>query len=429
MLHENIRSKRDAIKTRFKIAIETTIIQSQGNRVATTTPPAPKTTLFPSFFPLGDIMVLIVRNCRAFCALFHPFLLSKPSPPRPEPPFPTKDSTLRPPIQPSARRTFRNRLFSDMTAELIPTSDAVVLSDSIRVPPGAAPAVLYLGELHTEYSKRTMRSALNLFARWGGAADFTQVNWAMLTPAAVSSFLRRQLALGKSGVSVNLYLAALKGVAKAAWQLELLDHDSLERIRSVKQVRVSRLPAGRSLSYAESAALLSAAAGDDPKKVRDRAILTLFLGCGLRRAEVCGLQLDKVDVLGGTIRLIGKGNKERKAFLTPDMQRTVAEWLDVRTEVPGYLFGNYTVGRRLRVDRPLNPSSLSRILKKYCDAAGVDPVTPHDLRRTFATRLIDKNVDLVTVKNLMGHANIATTSLYDRRGEDTMRNAARLVQI
>ena len=176
-----------------------------------------------------------------------------------------------------------------MTAELIPSSDAVVLSDSIRVPPGAAPAILYLGELHTEYSKRTMRSALNLFARWGGAPDFTQVNWAMLTPAAVSSFLRRQLALGKSGVSVNLYLAALKGVAKAAWQLELLDHDSLERIRSVKQVRVSRLPAGRSLSYAESAALLSAAAGDDPKKVRDRAILTLFLGCGLRRAEVCGL--------------------------------------------------------------------------------------------------------------------------------------------
>lgn len=316
-----------------------------------------------------------------------------------------------------------------MTAELIPSSDAVVLSDSIRVQPGAAPAVLYLGELHTEYSKRTMRSALNLFARWGGAADFTQVNWAMLTPAAVSSFLRRQLALGKSGVSVNLYLAALKGVAKAAWQLELLDHDSLERIRSVKQVRVSRLPAGRSLSYAESAALLSAAAGDDPKKVRDRAILTLFLGCGLRRAEVCGLQLDKVDVLGGTIRLIGKGNKERKAFLTPDVQRTVAEWLDVRTEVPGYLFGNFTVGRRLRVDRPLNPSSLSRILKKYCDAAGVDPVTPHDLRRTFATRLIDRNVDLVTVKNLMGHANIATTSLYDRRGEDTMRRAAGMVEL
>ena len=75
-LHENIRSKKDAIKTRFKIAIETTIIQSQGNRVATTTPPAPKTTLFPSFFPLGDIMVLIVLNCRAQRALFALYQVS-----------------------------------------------------------------------------------------------------------------------------------------------------------------------------------------------------------------------------------------------------------------------------------------------------------------------------------------------------------------
>lgn len=316
-----------------------------------------------------------------------------------------------------------------MTAELVTAADTSMLPDTARIPSGAKPALMYLGELHTEYSKRTMRSALNLFARWGGAESLLDVEWAKLTPVEVSSFMRQQLSAGKSAVSVNLYLCALKGVAKAAWQLELLNHDALDRIRSIKQVRVSRLPVGRSLTYSESAALLSAAAGDDPQKIRDRAILTLFLGCGLRRAEICSLQMDKVDLFDGTIRLIGKGNKERKAFLTPDMRKTVAAWLDVRTEVPGYLFGNFTVSRRLRLDRPLNPSSLSRILKKYCDAAGVDPVTPHDLRRTFATRLIDKNVDLVTVKNLMGHASITTTSLYDRRGEDTMRRVAGLVEI
>lgn len=316
-----------------------------------------------------------------------------------------------------------------MTAELVTAADTSMLPDAARIPSGAKPALMYLGELHTEYSKRTMRSALNLFARWGGAQSLLDVEWAKLTPVAVSSFMRQQLSAGKSAVSVNLYLCALKGVAKAAWQLELLNHDALDRIRSIKQVRVSRLPVGRSLSYAESAALLSAAAGDDPQKIRDRAILTLFLGCGLRRAEICSLQMDKVDLFDGTIQLIGKGNKERKAFLTPDMQKTLAAWLDVRTDVPGYLFGNFTVSRRLRLDRPLNPSSLSRILKKYCDVAGVDPVTPHDLRRTFATRLIDKNVDLVTVKNLMGHASITTTSLYDRRGEEAMRRVSGMVEI
>ena len=281
-----------------------------------------------------------------------------------------------------------------MTAELVTAADTSMLPDAARIPSGAKPALMYLGELHTEYSKRTMRSALNIFARWGGAESLLDVEWSKLTPVAVSSFMRQQLSAGKSAVSVNLYLCALKGVAKAAWQLELLNHDALDRIRSIKQVRVSRLPVGRSLSYAESAALLSAATGDDPQKIRDRAILTLFLGCGLRRAEICSLQMDKVDLFNGTIRLIGKGNKERKAFLTPDMQKTVAAWLDVRTEVPGYLFGNFTVSRRLRLDRPLNPSSLSRILK-----------------------------------NLMGHASITTTSLYDRRGDEVMRRVAEMVEL
>ena len=168
-----------------------------------------------------------------------------------------------------------------MTAELVTAADTSMLPDAARIPSGAKPALMYLGELHTEYSKRTMRSALNLFARWGGAESLLDVEWAKLTPVAVSSFMRQQLSAGKSAVSVNLYLCALKGVAKAAWQLELLNHDALDRIRSIKQVRVSRLPVGRSLTYSESGALLSAAAGDDPQRIRDRAILTLFLGCGL----------------------------------------------------------------------------------------------------------------------------------------------------
>ena len=156
-------------------------------------------------------------------------------------------------------------------------------------------------------------------------------------------------------------------------------------------------------------------------------------GLMTREAGVClaAFSADCIPVLlcDPVTRCIGAVHAGWRGTAGQILRKTVAAWLDVRTEVPGYLFGNFTVSRRLRLDRPLNPSSLSRILKKYCDAAGVDPVTPHDLRRTFATRLIDKNVDLVTVKNLMGHASITTTSLYDRRGEDTMRRVAGLVEI
>lgn len=297
------------------------------------------------------------------------------------------------------------------------------------LPDGAKPALMYLGSLHSENSRRTMTSALNLFARWGGAADFTLVEWAKMTPVIVAAFIKSQLDQGKSAVSVNLYLCALKGVAKAAWQLTWLDHDSLDRIRSIKQARVVRLPVGRSLSRSESRALLSSIRGTDPISVRDRTILTLFLGCGLRRAEICGIQMDKVDLRSGTIRLIGKGNKERKAFVTGSMLDTLDDWIELRSEAPGYLFAKFTKTHRLLIDRPLHPSSIDRLVRKYCEAADIDPVTPHDLRRTFATRLIDKNVDIVTVKNLMGHANISTTALYDRRGEDTMRRAADLVDL
>lgn len=316
-----------------------------------------------------------------------------------------------------------------MNYELASSTPDFNLAAGSNIPSGARPALLYLGELHSENSRRTMRSALDLFARWGGAKTFLDVEWSRLTPVAVTAFMRNELGSGKSAVSVNLYLCALKGVAKAAWQLELLSHDALDRIRAIKQARVVRLPVGRSLSRSESRALLRSASGNDPILVRDRTILTLFLGCGLRRAEICGLQMDKVDLSNGTIRLIGKGNKERKAFLTPDISDTLDEWFEVRTEKPGYLFAKFTKSHRLLLDRPMHPSSIDRIVRKYCVAANIDPVTPHDLRRTFATRLIDKNVDLVTVKNLMGHANISTTSLYDRRGEDTMRRAADLVDL
>ncbi|MFR1630423.1 MAG: tyrosine-type recombinase/integrase, partial [Sutterella wadsworthensis] len=86
------------------------------------------------------------------------------------------------------------------------------------------------------------------------------------------------------------------------------------------------------------------------------------------------------------------------------------------------------------VDRPLNPWTVGDIVKKYKSeaeeiAAGLKTVTTHDLRRTFATRLLEKNVDITTVKNLMGHSSITTTTLYDRRGDEAMRRATKEVDL
>ena len=102
-------------------------------------------------------------------------------------------------------------------------------------------------------------------------------------------------------------------------------------------------------------------------------------------------------------------------------------WIDRwRGRERGYLFGRIYKNGRVSLSEPLDPSSVGRITRARMESANHEKATAHDLRRTFATRLLANNVDIVTVKNMMGHANIATTAMYDRRGDDAMRRAAEM---
>lgn len=259
---------------------------------------------------------------------------------------------------------------------------------------------------------------------------------------------------GLQTVTINAYLCAMKGVAQTAWNLgQVSDHD-LMRIKAIKQVRGSRKMAGKALTRQESKAMLSKCEGTTPQVIRDRAILLLLLGCGLRRAEITRIELKNVFLDEARIRLVGKGNKERDIFMNDVVLDAVAQWLAVRKQVItdwnvkypyktgnagdgtiGFLFGKWTRHYSyLIVDRPLNPWTIGDIVKKYKSeaeemAAGLKTVTTHDLRRTFATRLLEKDVDITTVKNLMGHSSISTTTLYDRRGDDAMKRAAKVVDL
>ena len=96
---------------------------------------------------------------------------------------------------------------------------------------------------------------------------------------------------------------------------------------------------------------------------------------------------------------------------------------------PGWLFGRLTKGGQLILTNPLDPASIGRVVKHAQDLAKIAPITTHDLRRTFATRLLAKNVDIVAVKNLMGHANVSTTAKYDRRSEEALQQAAQLAEL
>ncbi len=318
----------------------------------------------------------------------------------------------------------------------------------------------YLATLGSANSVITVRSKLNQFARFFNYPNYIDCDWELMRYENVMNFLAHlkanEAANKISTVTINAYLCALKGVAQAAWNLnQITDHD-LMRIKSIRQYRVSRKMAGRALSRTESRHLLSICDDGSKESVRDRAILLLLIGCGLRRAEITKIEMQNVFLEEGRIRLIGKGNKERDVFMNEIVQEAVTEWIDVRHRViadwnakypwkkgnagdgsGGYLFGKWSRNHGyLIVSRPLNPWTVGDLVTRYKLSAieksglsSLQDVTTHDLRRTFATRLLDKGVDINVVKNLMGHSNIATTSMYDRRGDEAMKQASIMVDV
>ncbi|HET7645527.1 MAG TPA: site-specific tyrosine recombinase XerD [Candidatus Limnocylindria bacterium] len=158
--------------------------------------------------------------------------------------------------------------------------------------------------------------------------------------------------------------------------------------------------------------ILEAPPSDDDAGIRDRAMLELLYGCGLRVSELVGLDTDRVDLPNQQVRVIGKGNKERRVPMGDE----------ARERLHRYLGGPrlaWTAGRPTPAvfvnqrGRRLSRESVWRTVKRWTAAAGVrERVTPHTFRHSFATHLLEGGADLRVVQALLGHASISTTQLY-----------------
>ena len=160
------------------------------------------------------------------------------------------------------------------------------------------------------------------------------------------------------------------------------------------------------------ARILDAPPGDDDVGIRDRAILELLYACGLRVSELVGLDTDRVDLPNAQVRVIGKGNKERRVPMGEEARERLHRyrsgprqaWTGARP-TPA-VFVN-TRGKRL------SRESVWKLVKRWTQAAGVsERVTPHTFRHSFATHLLEGGADLRVVQALLGHASISTTQLY-----------------
>ena len=286
------------------------------------------------------------------------------------------------------------------------------------------PARAYLLSLNSLRSRQTMASFLGIVAGMLGAGSADTCSWGSLRRHHVMGITELLRDTGRATATVNTYLSALKGVAKEAWMLRLMDVESFQHIRAVRNLRGSRLPRGRALPPEEIRALFGACEADDSSiGVRDAAMLGVILGCGLRRSEVVSLDLRDVVTQDRALRVLGKGNKERLAYVPAGAWQRLQIWIDeIRGETPGPLFtrirrfGDVTLNR-------LTDQAVYHILQVRQGQAGITKCSPHDLRRTFATAMLDNGEDLITVKDAMGHASVTTTQQYDRRGEQRLQDA------
>ena len=307
-----------------------------------------------------------------------------------------------------------------------PTKAISIISSTIGSQPEQNPAIAYINSLNSKKSRQTMVSFLNRVANIIGFDSLDDCPWASLrrhhVQAIKDQLIKRELAPS----TINTYLAAIRGVALEAWQIKLIDTDTYQHIKLVKSVRGSRLSKGRALEGVESQALLNACSNDSSSKGRrDAAIFAVLLGCGLRRSELVSLNLEHISWTKGTLKVLGKGNKERLSYM-PDGTITYLEnWVNnVRGDSRGPLFTRIRRHDFFTINR-LSDQAIYHILEVRRIETGLDNFSPHDLRRTFASALLDNGEDLITVRDAMGHESITTTQVYDKRGDERLRKASK----
>ncbi len=156
---------------------------------------------------------------------------------------------------------------------------------------------------------------------------------------------------------------------------------------------------------------------ETPRGLRDRAILETLYSAGLRVSELTGLNLDDLDFDSGLATVRGKGKRERLALLGPQALGALKNWLAVRANLLGNRGSRDRKGREAvflnKNGTRLTSRSVGRLLAKYLALAGVDPhASPHSLRHSFATHLLDRGADIRSVQELLGHRSLTNTQIY-----------------
>jgi integrase/recombinase XerC len=227
------------------------------------------------------------------------------------------------------------------------------------------------------------------------------------THTEIRSWMVSMMEQGATARTVNRKISVLKSFYKFLMRQGLLTKSPMQKVTAPKTAK--RLPV-----FVEQKSidlLLTQVAFDDTMEgLRDKIMLEILYGTGMRRSELHGLQETDIDSYNAQIKVLGKGNKERIIPIQPQLCEAMRQYITFKrasTDVPTPYLLVHTTGERLTVDH------IYRIVKKYLGAVTtLDKKSPHVLRHTFATHLMNNGADINAVKELLGHASLAATQVY-----------------
>jgi site-specific recombinase XerD len=230
-------------------------------------------------------------------------------------------------------------------------------------------------------------------------------------------------------VTQNYHLIALRGFLKYCSKRELAVYDAskIELVSKKKRTSASYL------TLDEISRLLAAVDTGEKSYLRDRAILDLLFSSGMRVSELCQLNRDNINLKRREFQVLGKGNKNRLVFISPSAAEALHDYLYSRTDTAIPLFlnesrnvTNNSSGEKV-IDkkgeyRRLTPRSVQRIVSRYARKAGITKhVSPHTLRHSFATTLLENGADLRSIQAMLGHEDISTTQIYTHMASPHLR--------
>ena len=321
--------------------------------------------------------------------------------------------------------------YEEDTHAEVPSEDGRPFSP-IALPRDRNPLLVYVGGLD-EASQPTMASTARLIVETltvGRIKDPTCFPWQALTYAVVKRLRSRLRAKGLAPRTINKALTMVRATARESWMLGLSSRETYDRINEVENLKSVRLPVGRVVEQDEIAKLMLACClkGTD-RGLRDAGFFALMRGAGLREREATLVKREDYDQETGTINVRhGKHHKQRLAYVEPAfeivLKRLLRRLPDLPREAP--LLPRLSPSGRF-MDPPLHVTtqSVSKLVSRWGQKAGVAPFTPHDLRRSFITLQLEAGVDPLRLARAVGHANPATTLLYDRRTAASDRRAIR----